>query len=128
MTTGSNPAGWPILALLMAGCSSVPPAELAWQSIHTIDVLQTVQIARSDCYREDNPITAGLIGKDPSVSEVLAWGAAWGGLHFGVTRMLEAWEAPQWAQVGWQALTIGNTAYFVKQNHDQGIEPWGTDC
>lgn len=116
------------LAFMLAGCSSVPRAELAWQALHAVDVAQTVQIARSDCFWEDDPITSKLIGEHPSTGEAIAWGVAWGGLHLGVTRMLEAWEAPRWAQVGWQALTIGNTLSAVKNNIDQGILPWDSDC
>lgn len=112
----------------LSACSTLPPAELAWQLTHAVDVAQTVQIARSECFREDDPLTRAMTGEDPSVGEAVAWGVAWSGLHLGVTRMLEAWEAPGWVQGTWQALTIGNSAYIVKQNFDQGIDPWGTDC
>jgi len=111
-----------------AACSSIPNEEKVWMVVHAVDVAQTVQIARSSCFREDDPVTRALIGEDPSVGEAVVWGVAMAGLHLGVTRMLEAWEAPGWVQGTWQALTIGNSAYFVKQNADQGIDPWGTDC
>lgn len=96
--------------------------------VHAVDVAQTVQIARSSCFREDDPVTRSLIGERPSVGEAVVWGVAWGGLHYGVTRLLENVEAPGWIQAGWQVLTISNTLHTVKQNVDQGIDPWEADC
>ena len=114
--------------LVLAGCQGVPKAEIAWQALHAVDVAQTVQIARSSCYQESDELTARIIGEDPSTGEALAWGVGLAGVHYGVTRWLESIEAPRWVQGTWQALTIGNTAYFIKQNNDQGIKPWDTDC
>ena len=117
-----------ILAAALGGCSSLPAGERVWMLAHAVDVAQTVQIARSDCFWEDDPVTSRLIGEHASTGEAIAWGVAWGGLHYGVTRMLEAWESPRWLQAGWQVLTIANTAHVVKQNTDQGLDPWGADC
>lgn len=114
--------------LVLAGCQGVPKAEIAWQALHAVDVAQTVQIARSECFREDDPLTRAMIGEDPSVGEAIGWGVAMAGFHYGVTRWLEAIEAPGWLQSGWQVVTIVNSGHFVKNNFDQGIEPWATTC
>lgn len=59
-------------------------AEYTWLSMHAVDTLQTVTIARSPtCLREANPLASAVYGSDhPSVGRVvatnlvLAWGHA----------------------------------------------------
>lgn len=116
------------VAMLVAGCAELPRAELAWQAVHAVDVAQTVQIARAPCYRESDPVTSAAIGEHPSTAGALTWGVGVAALHAGVTLLLERGDAPAWVRAAWQAVTIGNSAYFVKNNAEQGIAPWGAPC
>lgn len=113
--------------LLLSGCASMPPDELAWQALHAVDTAQTVQIARSTCYWEEAPGTEQLIGHHPSTAGALTWGIGSALAHWGVSAWLTE-HGPHWARPLWNAVTIGRTAYYVKNNHDQGIGLTGTDC
>jgi hypothetical protein len=119
------------LVFLLVGCANTPPltrAELTWQALHAADSLQTVQIARSDCFRESNAVTGRLIGDHPSTAGAIGWGVGMAVAHYGVTRWLESIDAPRWMLGTWQAMTIVDTADAVKQNHDQGIGLIDTSC
>lgn len=116
------------LVVAAAGCAGVPRDEVAWQLLHAVDVAQTAQIAESRCYRESDPLTSQLIGEHPELGGVLVWGVGLAVLHAGVTSLLERVEAPSWARVAWQSVTIANSAYAVKNNGEQGIHPWGSGC
>jgi hypothetical protein len=120
-----------LAAALLAGCASTPPltqAELTWQALHAVDSLQTVQIARSDCFRESNQVTRRLIGDHPSTAGAIGWAAGMAVAHYGVSQFLESVNAPGWVRWTWQAVTIVDTADTVKQNHDQGIGLADTSC
>ena len=109
----------------LGGCTTTGQ-EIAWQTLHAVDVAQTVNGPAGDpCYMEADPLTSAIIGEQPSKTEAVAWGLAWAGMHAGVTWLLDRNEAPQWAQIGWQALTITNTASAVYRNHQAGIRPFG---
>ena len=49
----------PILCLLVlsGGCQNMTPQERTWQSLHAIDVAQTLNATSDRCYREVNPLT-----------------------------------------------------------------------
>ncbi len=115
--------------LFTGGCTTTHQ-EIAWQTLHAIDVAQTVNGPAGDpCFMEADPLTSSIIGEQPSKTEAIAWGLAAAGLHAGITWTLQRYDAPEWAQLGWQALTFTNTAYAVAQNHQHGIRPWGeNDC
>ncbi len=111
-----------LLSVVLGGCSHIPRTEYAWQSIHLVDVLQTLDgPARDPCYEEADGLTRRLIGRQPSESDVIVWGIAIAAVHAGVTSMLERVDAPTWAKFGWQALTITNTAQAVRNNYSEGI-------
>jgi hypothetical protein len=117
-----------VLAFTLTSCAHLQPAEIAYQSLHVIDTLQTIQIARSTCYWENAPGTQQLIGKHPGTAGAIAWGIATALSHYGITRWMEASDAPGWAKVLWQAVTIGRTSYYVKNNYEQGIGLTGSGC
>lgn len=61
-----------LLCLVLAGCVSLPPVELAWQALHAVDTVQTLKIARNpDRYWEAQ--SASIIGSHPSERSVLAF-------------------------------------------------------
>lgn len=117
-----------VLALTLTGCSEMPRGEIAWQSVHALDVLQTVQIAKNPhCFHEDDPFSKRLIGEHPSQGQVVAWGVAFAAVHMSVGAALEHWEAPGWVQVGWQYLTLGAASRAVINNYQQGIGVFNSD-
>lgn len=122
---------WLVIAMLMAvivmmsGCSSISRQEVAWQTLHAVDVAQTLSIARDPCYRESNALTSQLIGEQPSTGEVVAWGVGSALLHAGVSHLLDKHEAPRWIRIGWDAITIGAVTHTVVNNHQEGVRLFG---
>ena len=116
-----------ILALCLTACAGMPRAELAYQAVHAVDTLQTLQIARHPkCYAENDQ--AWLIGAHPSEGDVLAWGIGLAALHAAVMKALADREAPRWIQAGWQMVTLGMPAYDVAHNARIGLGPFSADC
>ena len=63
--------------------------EVAWQTLHAIDVAQTLNAAHDPCYVEAFSVTRALIGEQPSTTEVLVWGASTAALHYFVSKTLK---------------------------------------
>jgi hypothetical protein len=99
--------------------------ELAWQTLHAVDVAQTLEAARDPCYRESAWVTRHLIGRQPSDGSVLAWGAGTAVLHAWISSELESRGAPAWVQMVWDLGTLGQTAYAVGSNHTAGVRVLG---
>lgn len=117
-----------ILALLifaMAGCSAVQREEIAWQTLHAVDVAQTLKIAGDDCYQESGFITRDIIGNNPNRQQVMGWAIGTAAAHAAVTFLLEKAEAPRWVRKGWQITTISATAHAVVNNHNEGLRVFG---
>ena len=115
------------LLLFVSGCQNMTPTERTWQTLHAIDVAQTLNATSDGCYREVNSVTRRLIGSQPSEERVLAWGLAMGFLHAGVSRTLEERGAPRWLRMTWDVLTISSTGSAVLSNHREGARPWGSN-
>jgi len=116
------------LVLLASGCQSIKDMsrhELAWQSLHAVDIAQTLNAANDPCYIEAFPVTQSLIGEQPSNSEVFAWGIGTAVGHYLVTQGLQYANAPTWLQKVWGYTTIGHTAYTVADNHRNGVRMFG---
>lgn len=113
-------------SFVVVGCAELPPAEVGYQLLNAVDTAQTVQIAKSDCYKESE--TAWLIGEHPSVGGALLLGVANGLIHIEVTKLMREHDWPRWIQVTWQITSIGYAADMVKNNHDQGIGLMETNC
>ncbi len=118
------------LALLLSGCAAFRtlPAETraeeaTWQSLHAVDSLQTLSIARDpDCFREST--VDPLIGKHPSQGVVVLWAVTASALHFLVTDWLAEHQHPALVRV-WEGVTIVSTGYWVGHNNQVGIRPFG---
>ena len=117
-----------LLCLCLCGCAEIPREEYAYQGIHLVDTLQTIQIARSDCFSERDDRYAWAIGEHPSVAGAVAWGVALAAGHGLITVWMRDHDWPRWAQQSWQAISFGGAVYDVKNNFDQGIGPFDSDC
>lgn len=114
-----------VACALASGCQSVDRRELAWQTLHAVDVAQTLNAAGDPCYKEVSWMTKRLIGEQPSEAEVMVWGIATAMAHMWISRALEERNAPKWVEVIWDFGTIGHTGYAVVNNHRTGVRPWG---
>lgn len=114
-------------SLLSAGCQSIDLSseEITWQTLHAIDVAQTLSAAQDPCYVEDAYVTRQLIGSQPSTGEVLLWGAGMAVGHAWVTRALERHDAPRWVQKTWSFATITGTGVAIAANHAEGVRVFG---
>jgi hypothetical protein len=113
--------------VMSAGCQSLELSreEIAWQSLHAVDVAQTLSAAQDPCYVEDAYITKRLIGEQPSTGEVLLWGAGVAVGHAFVTSLLEKHQAPGWVQKTWSYATITSTGIAIASNHAEGVRVFG---
>ena len=114
-----------VFGALLSGCQSMDERELTWQTLHAIDVSQTLNAASDPCYKEVSWMTKRLIGEQPSDGEVIVWGIATAMAHMWIANTLEERNAPKWVQAVWDLGTIGHTGYAVVNNHDNGVRPWG---
>jgi hypothetical protein len=113
-----------ILTIAMAGCQSMNEfqrRELAWQSLHAVDIAQTMKAAHDPCYVEQAWLTQKLIGEQPSDGEVLAWGIGSAALHYVVSKTLEQTNAPAWIQKVWSYGSISYAGFTVADNYSNGI-------
>ncbi len=114
-------------SVLSAGCQSLELSneEIAWQTLHAVDIAQTISAAQDPCYIEDAYITRRLIGSQPSTGEVLLWGAGMAVGHAFVTNLLEKQNAPRWVQKTWSYATITGTGIAIASNHAEGVRVFG---
>lgn len=119
------------IVVMATGCETLRrPEELAWQSMHVVDTLQTLKIVNDDCLYEKNPVTQLLIGKKPSTHGVIAWGIGAAGAHLLVSDALIARDMPR-AYAVWQLVNIGTLGATIANNHAIGIrigKPNKTAC
>jgi hypothetical protein len=127
----------PLLVVFTVGCAEIPrdpywAAEGAFQTLHAIDVLQTINGPVNDpCFQEGGFLTQNIIGEKPDTGEVLAWGVAIGAGHYAVSKLLDHYDAKPWMKATWQSVSIGHKGYVVANNHRIGVRPWGdnvSDC
>lgn len=130
--------GWPVFLLVLfllvlafaseARAADIPPAEIAWQAIHAVDVLETVQgPARGGyCYAEGDFITQRVIGQKPSVAGVVAWGAGLAVAHWYVQDWLREHGHTGLAHA-FEFVTITSAGIAITNNARIGIHPGGAD-
>jgi hypothetical protein len=115
-----------LAALLLSGCSALESKpELAWQSIHAIDAIQTYRIANDPCFHEANPLTQSFIGENPSRRSVIGWAVGSAVGHALVTDYLMDHHpnAAKW----WQTLTISISGLSVGNNYQIGLRIGGSN-
>ena len=111
---------------VLTGCAA-SPSEKVWQTLHLVDVAQTVNGAAGDsCYHERNPITRRVIGRQPSTETVLLWGVTVGVLHYAADRWLTSsgHADKKWVQI-LRGLDIGVKGFTIGRNHGIGVRPFG---
>ena len=113
------------MLLSAGGCQSMDREQLAWRTLHAVDVAQTLNAASDPCYKENAWLTRQLIGRQPSDAEVIAWGVGIALAHGWISNELERRDAPRWVQATWSFGTIFSTGYTVADNHRNGVRPWG---
>ena len=113
--------------LFSAGCQTfeLSNEEIAWQTLHAVDIAQTLSAAQDPCYVEDAYLTKQLIGEQPSSGEVLLWGAGMAVGHAWVTSLLARHHAPGWVQKTWSYATITSTGIAIASNHSEGVRVFG---
>lgn len=114
-----------ILTVLLAGCVSSPStwtketrySEYAYQTVHAVDLVQTLDIKNHPGLRETN----WFLGEHPSDGKVAIWyvGTAVG--HGFVTSAFEREGAPEWMKRTWQSITIGDAVNAVYGNYRLGL-------
>lgn len=109
----------------LGGCQSLDREELTWQTLHAMDVAQTLNAADDPCYKENAWLTKRMIGEQPRDGEVLAWGVGTAVMHAWVSNSLERRGAPVWVQKVWELGTLGHTSYAIGSNHQAGVRPFG---
>lgn len=106
---------------LLVGCTALKrPEELVWQGLHVYDTLQTIEIGKSYCYYESDPVTSRILGQSPEKKEVLAWGVGSALVHAGVSELLLRHDMAKTYRI-WQSLTILSTAGTVYNNYSLGV-------
>jgi hypothetical protein len=107
------------LLFLLCGCgwsTQTILLESAWQGIHAVDYLQTIQIANHpEKYRETNLI----LGPHPSTQSVAIYSAVTAIGHAAITGVLEEYQK-DWVPY-WQGITIVIDGAAVINNYQIGI-------
>lgn len=116
-----------LLPLLLSGCATLQqPAEIAWQSLHAVDMAQTVDGMRDSCVRESHPITRAIIGDKPSTGAIVAYGIGSAAFHAGVSHFLETRGLSRTYAV-WQVVSIADTAAAIGKGWSIGIRLGGAN-
>lgn len=115
-----------ILIALSSGCASLSREEIALQTLHAADVMQTLQIAKNTCnYSESDPITKKIIGENPSESSVLAWGVGSALLFHYVSQRAD--EAEGWKRAAWYGAMLLTRGQIILGNEKEGIHLTSVD-
>lgn len=115
----------PALAIL-AGCAGLTPEqrdlEAAYQVVHLVDGMQTVEVAASHHQYNDGVREIGMagavLGHHPTELDAFAWYAADAAFHLGVTYALR--DSPRCERV-WQSVSLGVSLYQVGRNFGAGL-------
>lgn len=113
-------AAFALIAAALHGCTAMrDPYERTYQTVHALDAIQTASYRDDPCIEEANPITRGLIGREPSTGAVIAWWAGTALAHAGVTEWLLDHDHPRMARA-WNWITITDTGIQLVRGHRLG--------
>jgi hypothetical protein len=113
-----------ILAVLLVlsvltGCANMTTTEKIWYAEHVLDIGQTVEITKSPCHYENDPLTRRLIGENPTESDVYKWGVASGLAYWIISRAIDKYH-PEYKKY-WDTITISLKTKTVINNEDIGL-------
>lgn len=117
----------PVLVLLfpiLIGCESLQLSdrEIAWQTLHAADVLQTYHgPAKDPRYVEADPFTKKIIGTKPSGDRVILWGVGSSVAHYYVMKALDDSNLPKWTKNFVWGIDFSYKGYTIYNNHKIGI-------
>lgn len=111
--------------MLVGGCQSMDRPELVWQTLHAVDVAQTLNAASDPCYREVAPLTQAMIGSQPKDHEVILWGVGVSLAHAWIARRMETSNAPRWLKTTWRTVDFSTKTGTVLNNHRIGMRMFG---
>jgi hypothetical protein len=110
-----------LASLALSGCATMTPAEraseMAYQSLHAIDTLQTLDIRRAGKV-ETNPI----LGPAPSDRAVIGYMAAEAALHLIVSDQLARHDAPAWVRAAWHVTSVSMASNTISNNARIGLK------
>lgn len=112
-----------LLAVIAAltGCATLSPGEIAYQTVHAVDVAQTVEIARNPArFKEVGMGTDALLGEHPSEAGAIEWGVANSILHFAIDDYLYRSNHPKLA-LFFESASIAIVADTVHNNYKIGL-------
>lgn len=115
-----------LVLLLLTGCVSSPStwsketrySEYGYQTVHVIDLGQTLDIRNNPGLKESN----WFLGSHPGTGKVIVWYVGTAAGHGFVTSALEREGAPVWLKRTWQAVTIGDAVNAVYGNYRLGLK------
>lgn len=114
------------ILIALSGCATTPDQwskeaqvlEATYQTIHAVDLIQTLDIKNHPELRESNR----WLGNHPSDRSIAVWyiGTTYG--HALVTSIIEGKDLPKWVDRTWQTITIGDAANAVRGNYQLGLK------
>ena len=112
-----------VIAFLMSGCATEwstkdTQYEIAFQVAHAADAYTTARIRHTDGVHEANPLTAALIGRQPTESDV-----AWLFITYGISHYLIAKSLPEKWRRYFQAGSVAAVTYLVIENCQRDLCP-----
>lgn len=110
-----------VAVLAASGCASLPPGEAVYQGLHSLDVAQTVEIARNpEKFQEADVGTRCLIGSHPTEAHVIEWGVANAVAHYAIDDYLYRTNHPKLALL-FESASIAFVADTVHHNYKIGL-------
>jgi hypothetical protein len=110
-----------IVAFLATACETLrQPEEMTWQTMHAVDMVQTIDGMRDSCVTEGHPLTRRLIGKKPRTAEILGYGLGSAYVHLFISDLLRD-QGLERAWAIWQFVSVTDTAIGMSRNHAIGV-------
>ena len=93
-----------VVAIALSGCAELSTEtkveEGLFQISNAVDTAQTIAAQREGCYRETGEL--GLTGPHPHTGAIVAYQAAFGLAHLGITKLLQRYVHTPWILTVWQ--------------------------
>ena len=99
--------------------------EKVYMTVNVIDMLQTMQHGPDKCYKEVDPITRRVIGRNPNPGQVVAWAVVQSAVgHYGF-QLIDNSNLPKWlaTTLKWTATAVRFDV--VNNNYQMGLTLYG---